>query len=171
MKQVEINAKRELMRERKDEAERKIGHVLKLFIDAKIADWMVTGSQSLIVQGFMFHRDGDDVDVRVRIPNNEEKKEEILRKFRYWAMLYPVENRKKYQDSTVQQFTFYKNNVKINVLAMSAEEYDLIPYNWVHNEYSVEMVGSVLLDKLNLKRDKDFVDFTKCMTIFGNVCL
>lgn len=171
MKQQEFTEKRWQMQEKKKAAENKIGAVLKLFIDAKIEDWMVTGSQALIVQGFMFHRNGGDVDVRVRIPNDEKKKTELLYKFSTWSMLYPVENRNTYKGSTVQQFTFYKGNVKINVLAMTAEEYDAIPYNWVHNEYSVETVGSVLLDKLNLNRDKDYEDFVKCVNNLSNVCL
>lgn len=171
MNKEEFIAKRGQMREKMCEAMRKISVVLKLFIDAKIEDWMVTGSQALIVQGFMFHRNGGDVDVRVRIPNDEVKKTELLYKFSNWAMLYPVENKNTYKGSTVQQFTFYKGNVKINVLAMTAEDYDAIPYNWVHNAYSVETVGSVLLDKLNLKRDKDYEDFVKCVNNLSSVCL
>ena len=150
--------------------------MLNLFVEAKIEDWLITGSQALIVQGFMFHRNGGDVDVRVRIPNDETKKTELLYKFSTWAMLYPTENKDTYKGSTVQQFTFYKSNVKINVLAMTAGEYDAIPHNFAYNTwgnagYRVEVVGSVLLDKLNLKRDKDYEDFVKSVNNLSSVCL
>lgn len=173
MKQEEINAKRELMREKKKDAIRKVSKVVGLFADAKIEDFIITGSQALIIQGFMFHRNGDDVDVRVRIPKDEERRKLLMQKLQAWAMLYPEEDAsEKYNESTAKQmFTFYVKNTKVNVFAMSEEDFEAVPYNFLHNEYNVEEVGSILLDKLNLKRGKDYEDFMKCIANFGKVCL
>ena len=173
MKKEEFTAKRKQMREVKKDAIRKVSKVVGLFADAKIKDFMITGSQALIIQGFMFHRTGDDADVRICIPKDEEKKRLMMQKLQSWGMLYPEEdNSEKYKESTTKRmFTFYVKNTKVNAFAMSEEDFETIPYNFLHNSYNVEEVGSVLLDKMNLKRGKDYEDFMKCMTNFGNVCL
>ena len=65
MKKEEFTAKRKQMREVKANAMCKVSKVAQLFASADIKDYIITGSQALIIQGFMFHRTGDDVDVRV----------------------------------------------------------------------------------------------------------
>ena len=92
MKKEEFTAKREQMREVKKDAIRKVSKVVGLFADANIEDFIITGSQALIIQGFMFHRTGDDVDVRICIPKDEEKKRLMMQKLQSWAMLYPEED-------------------------------------------------------------------------------
>ena len=174
MKKEEFTAKREQMREVKKDAIRKVSKVVGLFADAKIEDFIITGSQALIIQGFMFHRTGDDVDVRICIPKDEEKKRLMMQKLQSWAMLYPEEdNSEKYKESTTKRmFTFYVKNTKINVFAMKEEDYENIPFNCLNNGWNVEEVGSVLLDKMVLKRGKDYEDFVNCVSNFNSaVCL
>lgn len=173
MNKEEFTAKREQMREKKHDAIHKVCKVVGLFADAEIEDFIITGSQALIIQGFMFHRNGDDVDVRVRVPKDEERRKVLIQKLQAWAMLYPEQDAsEKYKESTAKQmFTFYVKNTKVNVFAMSEEDFEAIPYNFLHSAYNVEEVGSILLDKLNLKRGKDYEDFVKCVNNLSGVCL
>lgn len=108
MKKEEFTAKRKQMREVKSDAWRKVQKVTQLFANADIEDYIITGSQALIIQGFMFHRTGDDVDVRVCIPNDEKERRLIIQKL-HWAMLYSEENNnEKYKESSATQlFTFF----------------------------------------------------------------
>ena len=131
MKKEEFTAKRKQMQEVKSNALYKVSNVTQLFNSADIKDYIITGSQALIIQGFMFHRTGDDVDVRVCIPKEEEERRLIMQKLRSWAMLYPKEdNSEKYKElNAMQLFTFFVKNTKINVFAMTKEGYENIPFN------------------------------------------
>lgn len=174
MKKEEFTAKRKQMREVKSDALRKVQKVTQLFANADIEDYIITGSQALIIQGFMFHRTGDDVDVRVCIPNDEKERLLIIQKLRSWAMLYSEEdNNEKYKESNATRlFTFFVKDTKINVFAMKEEDYENIPFNRLNNGWNVEEVGSVLLDKMVLKRGKDYEDFVNCISKFNSaVCL
>lgn len=174
MKKEEFTEKRKQMQEVKSNALYKVSNVTKLFNSADIKDYIITGSQALIIQGFMFHRTGDDVDVRVCIPKEEEEKRLMMQKLRSWAMLYPEEdNSEKYKElNAMQLFTFFVKNTKINVFAMTKEDYENIPFNCLNNGLNVEEVGSVLLDKMILKRGKDYEDFVTCVSNFNSaVCL
>lgn len=184
MNKEEFTSKREQMLSVKRNAIIAVSKVVRLFTDADIKDFIVTGSQALIIQGFMFHRNGDDVDVRVLVPMDEDKRRILMQKLQAWALLYREKDiSEKYTESMAKQmFTFYVRNTKVNVFALSEEDYKKIPYNIIQNEYSAEEVstvleykaeevGSVLLDKLNLKRGKDYGDFIKCITNFGEICL
>lgn len=174
MEKKEFAAKRKKMLEVRLNADHKVSKVSKLFASADIKDYIITGSQALIIQGFMFHRTGDDVDVRVCIPKDEEKKQLMMQKLQSWAMLYPEEDSgEKYEKSNAtQMFTFFVKNTKINVFAMKEEDYSNIPFNCLDNGWNVELVGSVLLDKMILKRGKDYEDFVTSISNFNSaVCL
>ncbi len=175
MKKEEFTAKRKQMREVKSDAFRKVSKVAQLFARADIKDYIITGSLALIIQGFMFHRTGDDVDVRVCIPKDEERKRLMMQKLQSWAMLYPEEDSsEKYKESnSTWLFTFFVRNTKINVFGMKEEDYENIPFNCLNNNgWNVEEVGSVLLDKMVLKRSKDYEDFVNCISNFNSaVCL
>lgn len=174
MKKEEFAAIRKQMREVKSDAVSKVLKVAKLFANADIKDYIITGSQALIIQGFMYHRTGDDVDVRVCIPKDEERRHLLLHALQSWAMLYTKENiREKYEESNATQlFTFFAENAKINVFAMKEEDYENIPFNRLNNGWNVEEVGSVLLDKMVLKRVKDYEDLVACIYNFNSaVCL
>lgn len=174
MKKEEFTAKRKQMEEVKSNALYKVSKVAQLFASADIKDYIITGSQALIIQGFMFHRAGDDVDVRVCIPKDEERRQLMMQKLQSWAMLYPKEDSsEKYKESNATWlFTFFVANTKINVFAMKAEDYGNIPFNCLNNGWNVEEVGSILLDKMILKRSKDYEDFVNCISNFNSaVCL
>lgn len=174
MKKEEFTAKRKQMREVKSDALRKVSKVAQLFASADIEDYIITGSQALIIQGFMFHRIGDDVDVRVCIPKDEERKRLMMQKLQSWAMLYPEDDSiEKYKESNATRlFTFFVKNTKINVFATKEEDYGNIPFNCLNNGWNVEEVGSVLLDKMVLKRGKDYEDFVNCISnLNSTVCL
>lgn len=174
MKKEEFTAKRKQMQEVKFNAIIKVSKVAQLFNSADIKDYIITGSQALIIQGFMFHRTGDDVDVRVCIPNDEERRQLIMQKLQSWAMLYPEEDSSaQYKESnSTLLFTFFVKNTKINVFAMKEEDYENIPFNYLDNGWNIEEVGSVLLDKMVLKRSKDYEDFVTCISNFNSdVCL
>ena len=174
MNKEEFTAKRKQMREVKSDALRKVSKVAQLFASADIKDYIITGSQALIIQGFMFHRTGDDVDVRVCIPKDEERKRLMMQKLQSWAMLYSEEDSgEKYKESNeTRLFIFFVKNTKINVFAIKEEDYENIPFNCLNNGWNVEEVGSVLLDKMVLKRVKDYEDFVNCISKFNSaVCL
>lgn len=174
MEKEEFTKKRNQMREVKSNAIRKVSKVAQLFNSANIKDYIITGSQALIIQGFMFHRTGDDVDVRVCIPRDEEKRKLIMLQLQSWAMLYSDSDvSEKYKESENNQlYTFFIKDTKINVFVMDEEEYIDIPFNRLHNIWCVEEVGSVLLDKMVLKRSKDYEDFVNCISNFNSaVCL
>lgn len=167
----EFTAKRKQMREVKSNALRKVSKVAQLFASADIKDYIITGSQALIIQGFMFHRTGGDVDVRVCIPKDEERRQLMMQKLQSWAMLYPEEDSsEKYEEpNATWLFTFFVKNTKINVFAMKEEDYENIPFNCLNNGWNVEEVGSVILDKMALKRGKDYEDFVNCISNFNGV--
>ena len=55
---------------------------------------------------------------------------------------------------------------------MKKEDYGNIPFNCLNNGWNVEEVGSVLLDKMILKRGKDYEDLVACISNFNSaVCL
>lgn len=173
MKKEEFSEKRKQMQKVKTNAICKVSNVVQLFNSVGIKDYIITGSQALIIQGFMFHRTGDDVDVRVCIPKDEERKRLMMQKLQTWAMLYPEENdSEKYKESnSTQLFTFFVTNTKINVFVMTEKDYENIPFNCMINGWNVEEVGSVLLDKMILKRGKDYEDFATCISNFNTaVC-
>lgn len=173
MKKEEFTAKRNQMQKVKENAVSKLCRVEQLFTSSNIEDYIITGSQALIIQGFMYHRIGDDVDIRVCIPSDAEKRMLMMQRLQNWAMLYPKENNsEKYEElSSNFLFTFFIQNIKINVFAMKEEDYINIPYNRLSNGWCVEEIGSILLDKMNLKRVKDYEDFVKCIANFNSVCL
>lgn len=80
MNKEEFTSKREQMLSVKRNAIIAVSKVVRLFTDADIKDFIVTGSQALIIQGFMFHRNGDDVDVRVLVPMDEDKRRILMQK-------------------------------------------------------------------------------------------
>ena len=166
MKKEEFATKRKQMQEVKQNALRSVSKVAQLFDKADIEDYIITGSQALIIQGFMFHRTADDVDVRVCIPKDEERGQLIIQKLQSWAMLYSEEyGNEKYEGlDEIRLFTFFVKNTKINVFAMKEEDYRNIPFNCLNADWNIEEVGSVILDKMALERGKDYKDFVNCIS-------
>lgn len=169
MTNEEITAKRDLMRQRKVNAFRKISKLANLFNSANIVDWMVTGSQALIIHGFMFHRDGDDLDVRISLsdpqtPRGKDERERILNILKSWEMLYPKEmkNKKNYgKGENENMYTIILDGLKVNIFTVEENEYIQIPCGVAYG-HSIEDVASVLFDKLQMERSKDYKDLSDC---------
>lgn len=84
MNKEEFTSKREQMMSVKRNAIIAVSKVVRLFTNADIKDFIITGSQELIIQGFMFHRNGDkdsrtSILVHERIGVNGEVKLEPIK--------------------------------------------------------------------------------------------
>lgn len=166
MEKEQIREVRRNMAERTLTALHTVSVVGELFKKEGINDFIITGSQALIIGGFMTHRDGDDVDVRLRIPDNADEKERVWQKLQAWEALYEKEgDAEKYKETlTNQMFTFYCRGIKVNVFTVPTEEYREIPF--FCEGYFYEMPASVLFDKMRLKRAKDYEDLQKIFSQF-----
>lgn len=172
MTKEEMSVKRDLMRERKATAIRKVAKVGRVLSGAGISYWVVTGSQALIIHGFMIHRDGDDVDVRISVPSEKEnnpntERKRILSVLKSWSLLFPKENeaaRKKYGNKDTF-FTIVVEDIKVNIFVLDEEEIIDIPFSTC-GTYMVEDVASVLMEKLACGRSKDYRDMNDCWNAF-----
>lgn len=145
----------------------KTSTINELFTKEQIENYIFTGSQALIVGGLMTHRDGDDVDVRICIPTNENEKTRIFGKFQAWEALYEKEsNKEKYKETLAHRmFTFRYEGIKVNVFAVPIEKYSEIPKMFYMGHF-YEKPASVLYDKMLLKRGKDYEDLHKMFAQF-----
>lgn len=167
MEKEQIREARRNMSQRIVTAIDKTSTIGGLFTKEQIGGYMFTGSQALIVGGLMTHRDGDDVDIRICIPTDENEKARVWRKLQAWEALYEKESdREKYKETVANQmFTFRYEGIKVNVFAVSIEEYSKIPIMFCAG-YFYEKPASVLYDKMRLKRGKDYEDLHKMFAQF-----
>jgi hypothetical protein len=176
MNQEEKDLKRDLIRTRKTMAIAKVSKLKRIFHEVGIANFIVTGSQALIIQGFMTHRDGEDMDFRICLPNVEsigdDYSKRILQTLKSWETLFPEEKAKTkgvYGNSANNDklFTIVVDGMKVNIFVLTEEEYVKIPFNNI-NGIMVESISSVLIDKMELKRAKDYKDLTDCYVSWVN---
>lgn len=164
MNKEEIKNKRQLIRERKQKALAKLCKAVNILSGVRINHYIITGSQALIIQGFITHRDGDDVDVRISIPTDPEEKARVYSILQAWAKLYEKQNTSdRYKEKNANEmFTFFIGDLKVNAFMMTEEEFNEIPRNLI-NGYFVEEVASVVYDKMRCGRGKDYQDMIQCV--------